>query len=226
MAKAPKASVLPKITPEPRWPVILAVLAAAALPFALPRSLSVLPPWIVASLVTVLITAAFITHNVNKPGLNQIFGYILLGVLTIAQLFSLGRLIVALPKHTEVAERLLASAAVLWVTNVIIFAIWYWRLDAGGPNERDTRAAHVRGAFLFPQMQIIAPGTNGKSIAEVEGWRPQFVDYLALSFYTGTAFSPTDVPVLTRWAKLMMMVQAAMSLTTVALLAARAVNIL
>jgi hypothetical protein len=173
-----------------------------------------------------LIVAALVTHNVNKPQLNQILGYILLGVLTIAQLFSIGRLIVALPKHTEPAGRLLASAAILWVTNVIIFANWYWRLDAGGPNARDIRAAHVRGAFLFPQMQIIAPGTDGMSIAEVEGWRPQFVDYLALAFYTGTAFSPTDVPVLTRWAKLMMMVQAAMSLTTVALLAARAVNIL
>jgi hypothetical protein len=88
------------------------------------------------------------------------------------------------------------------------------------------RAAHVSGAFLFPQMAIIAPGTDGKSMAEVEQWRPQFVDYLALSFYTATAFSPTDVPVLSRWAKLMMMVQAIMSLTTVALLAARAVNIL
>jgi hypothetical protein len=174
----------------------------------------------------VLITAAVITHYIHRPWLNQIFGFTLLGVLTIAQLFSLARLIVALPEHTEVAERLLESAGVLWVTNVIIFAIWYWRLDAGGPNARDTRIAHVRGAFLFPQMQIIAPGTDGKSIAEVEGWRPEFADYLAISFFTGTAFSPTDVPVLSRWAKLMMMVQAAMSLTTIALLAARAVNIL
>jgi hypothetical protein len=205
---------------------VLAVLAAAGLPFALPRSLSVLPQWIVASLVCVLITAAVITHYIHRPWLNQIFGFTLLGVLTIAQLFSLARLIVALPEHTEVAERLLESAGVLWVTNVIIFAIWYWRLDAGGPNARDTRIAHVRGAFLFPQMQIIAPGTDGKSIAEVEGWRPEFADYLAISFFTGTAFSPTDVPVLSRWAKLMMMVQAAMSLTTIALLAARAVNIL
>jgi hypothetical protein len=226
MAKAPGASVTRQIIPEPRWPVILAVLAAVGLPFALPRSLSVMPQWIVAALVGVLIVALVITHNVNKPQLNQIFGFTLLGVLTIAQLLSLGRLIAALPHHTEVAERLLESAGVLWVTNVIIFAVWYWRLDAGGPNARDTRVAHVRGAFLFPQMQIIAPGTDGKSIAEVEGWRPQFVDYLALSFYTATAFSPTDVPVLSRWAKLMMMVQAVMSLTTVALLAARAVNIL
>jgi len=206
--------------------VILAVVAAAGLPFALPRSLSALPPWIIASLSGVLIAAAIVTHYINRQRLNQIFGYALLGVLTTAQVVSLVRLVTALPQHTEIAKRLLESAGVLWVTNVIIFAIWYWRLDAGGPNARDSRLAHVRGAFLFPQMQLIAPGTDGKSIAEVEGWRPQFVDYLALSFYTGTAFSPTDVPVLTRWAKLMMMVQAVMSLATVALLAARAVNIL
>ncbi|MDQ2767797.1 MAG: hypothetical protein M3Y30_11645, partial [Gemmatimonadota bacterium] len=113
MAKPRKATSTQHITPEPRWPVILAVLASAGLPFALPRSLSVLPQWIVAALVAVLIIAAVITHNVNKPRMNQIFGFSLLGVLTIAQLFSLGRLIAALPHHTEVAERLLASAGVL-----------------------------------------------------------------------------------------------------------------
>lgn len=211
---------------EPRWPVILAMVAAVALPFALPRSLSVLPQWIVAVIVAVLLAAAIVTHYIHKPHLNQVFGFSLLGLITVAQLYSLGTLIAALPKHTEPASRLLESAAVLWVTNVIVFAVWYWRLDAGGPNARDTRIAHVRGAFLFPQMSIIAPGTNGKSIAEVEQWRPRFVDYLAISFYTCTAFSPTDVPVLSRWAKMMMMVQAGMSLTTVALLAGRAVNIL
>jgi hypothetical protein len=167
-----------------------------------------------------------VTHNLKKPHLNQVIGYTLLAFLTIAQLYSLVTLIVALPEHTEVAERLLESAAVLWMTNIILFAVWYWRVDAGGPNARDGRPAHVRGAFLFPQMAIVAPGTDGKSVAEVEGWRPEFVDYLALSFYTCTAFSPTDVPVLSRWAKLMMMTQAGMSLTTVALLAGRAVNIL
>ncbi len=226
MVKAPKAPDARKSTPEPRWPVILAVLAAAALPFALPRALSVLPQPLVAAFVGALVVAAIVTHFIHKPALNQVFGYALLGVLTLAQSISIVRLVTALPQHKEIAERLLESAGVLWVTNVIIFAIWYWRLNAGGPNARDGRLAHVRGAFLFPQMQLIAPGTNGKSIAEVEGWRPQFVDYLALSFYTGTAFSPTDVPVLSRWAKLMMMVQALMSLSTVALLAARAVNIL
>jgi hypothetical protein len=211
---------------EPRWPVALATLAAAALPFALPRSLSVLPQWIVALLVTVLVAAAVIAHYMRQPRMNELFGYSVLAVLTIALLYSLVTLIVALPRHVELPKRLLESAGVLWVTNVIVFAVWYWRLDAGGPNARDGRVAHLRGAFLFPQMAIVAPGADGKSVAEVEKWRPQFVDYLALSFYTCTAFSPTDVPVLSRWAKMMMMVQAVMSLTTVAVLAARAVNIL
>ena len=212
--------------PEPRWAVILAILAAAAMPFALPRSLSVLPQWIVATIVCVLMIAALVTHTIRQPRLNEFFGYAELFVLTTAQIYSLVTLIGALPQHLEVAKRLLESVGVLWVTNVIIFALWYWRVDAGGPNARDSRAAHVDGAFLFPQMAMIAPGTNGKSIAEVENWRPQFVDYLALSFYTATAFSPTDVPVLSRWAKMMMMVQAITSLATVGLLAARAVNIL
>jgi hypothetical protein len=226
MAASAKTHTARDIRPEPRWAVILAVLAAAAMPFALPRSLSVLPQWIVATIVCALMIAAVVTHNIHQPRLNEFFGYCVLIVLTLAQLYSLVMLIVALPKHVEIAQRLLESAAVLWVTNVIIFATWYWRVDAGGPNARDDRPAHVRGAFLFPQMAIIAPGTDGKSLAEVDGWRPHFVDYLALSFYTATAFSPTDVAVLSRWAKLMMMVQAIMSLTTVALLAARAVNIL
>ena len=107
-----------------------------------------------------------------------------------------------------------------------MFAAWYWRLDAGGPNARDDRKAHVRGAFLFPQMAIVAPASGGRSVAEAEGWQPGFVDYLALSLYTCTAFSPTDVPVLSRWAQLMMIIQAVLSLGTVVLLAARAVNIL
>jgi hypothetical protein len=225
MAASTKTQSTRETKPEPRWAVILAILAAAAMPFALPRSLSLVPQWIVATIVCALMLGAIVTHSVHQRRLNDFFGYSELVVLTIAQVYSLGTLIVALPQHAEVAKRLLESAAVLWVTNVIIFAMWYWRVDAGGPNARDRRVAHTSGAFLFPQMAIVAPGTDGKSFAEVEGWRPQFVDYLALSFYTATAFSPTDVPVLSRWAKMMMMLQAILSLSTVVLLAGRAVNI-
>jgi hypothetical protein len=215
-----------QIESEPRWPAALGIFAAAFLPFALPHQLRLLPPWMLAILVILLVLAAVLARHRRKVVLNEWLGYAIVGVLTIAMLYGLGRLLYALPHHAVIAERLLESAAVLWVTNVIVFACWYWRLDAGGPNARDSKVAHICGAFLFPQMTTPSPDGSGVSIAKAEGWRPGFVDYLALSFYTCTAFSPTDVPVVSRWAKLMMMVQAVISFTTVALLAARAVNIL
>jgi hypothetical protein len=174
----------------------------------------------------ILLTGAVLAHRQRRQKLNEILSYANLGLLTLELLYSLATLVLALPRHAQPAPKLLESAAVLWIANVILFAAWYWRIDAGGPNARDGRDAHLRGAFLFPQMAVMAPGAGGRSVAEVEGWRPGFIDYLALSFYTCTAFSPTDVPVLSRWAKLMMMVQAGISLGTVLLLAARAVNIL
>lgn len=211
---------------EPRWPAALAVSAAAFLPFALPRSLSLAPPWALVPANLILLAGAILAHRHNRQKLNERLSYANLGLLTLEMLYSLGTLVLALPRHAELPSRLLESAAVIWVANVIVFAAWYWRLDAGGPSARDQHDAHTRGAFLFPQMAVMAPGTDGLSVAEAEGWRPGFIDYLALSFYTCTAFSPTDVPVLSRWAKLIMMVQAIISFGTVLLLAARAVNIL
>jgi uncharacterized membrane protein len=118
---------------------------------------------------------------------------------------------------------LLRSAAALWVANILVFASWYWRLDAGGPRARELRGVHSDGAFLFPQMTL---SPQAKLDMGEQDWSPGFVDYLFLAFNTSTAFSPTDCPVLTRWAKLLMMVQSLISLATVVLLAARAVNIL
>jgi hypothetical protein len=132
-------------------------------------------------------------------------------------LLSLARLIIGMADHTESPRMLLLSAALLWISNILVFACWYWRLDAGGPNARDRRETHEDGAFLFPQMTM-----DG----DHENWTPGFVDYLFLAFNTSTAFSPTDAPVLSKWAKIMMMLQASISLATLALLAARAVNIL
>jgi hypothetical protein len=106
--------------------------------------------------------------------------------------------------------------------NILVFALWYWRLDAGGPNHRDRRAGHPEGAFLFPQMA----SDEAKTASGQPLWSPNFIDYLFLAFNTSTALSPTDVPVLSRWAKLLMMMQALISLTVIVLLAARAVNIL
>lgn len=214
------------LKPEPRWPAAIALLAAAALPLALPRSLTLAPALILVSTNVVLLTGAILAHRHDRIKLTDTFSYANLGVLTLSMLYSLATLVLGLLQHAESAPMLLRSATILWFANVIVFAAWYWRLDAGGPHARDGRKAHMEGAFLFPQMAVDAPGRKGISLAEAEGWRPGFIDYLALSFYTATAFSPTDVLVLTRWAKLMMMLQALMAFGTVILLTARAVNLL
>jgi hypothetical protein len=214
------------LTGEPRWPAALALLAAAFMPWALPRALTLAPTWVLVPANIVLLAGAILAHRHKRINLTDTFSYANLGLLTLSMLYSLAMLVIGLPRHAEKAPRLLESAAVLWVVNVIVFAAWYWRLDAGGPHARDGRKAHMEGAFLFPQMSVDAPGRKGVSLAEAEGWRPGFIDYLALSFYTATAFSPTDVLVFTRWAKLMMMVQALISFGTVILLTARAVNML
>jgi hypothetical protein len=214
---------------EPRWPAVLAVLAAGGLYVALPDALSLGPPWLVLAMVTALVVPTVVAHRTGRHRLNEWLGHAIAGVLTIALLWSIGALIVALPAHTEPPVVLLRTAAVLWATTVVVFASWYWRLDAGGPNARDSRRrrneAHTRGAFLFPQMAIDPALVRTHCDVETH-WHPEFIDYLFLAFTTSTAFSPTDVPVLSRWAKVLMMLQAGMSLATIALLAARAVNIL
>jgi uncharacterized membrane protein len=155
--------------------------------------------------------------------LNRLLGIVTSAIVTLDMIWSLGLLIAALPKHRETPVALLQSAAALWIANILVFASWYWRLDGGGPSARERRGVHTDGAFLFPQMTL-TPETK-RTMGE-ETWNPGFVDYLFLAFNTSTAFSPTDVPVLSRWAKVLMMVQSLISLATIALLAARAVNIL
>jgi hypothetical protein len=200
---------------EPRWPVIVAMVAIVALRFALPHALSVGPDWAMAPVVASLLVPIALFHHYgwNRP--NQILGYLLLIIITSDMITSLALLITRLPSHRDTPRDLLVAAVGLWSSNVLVFACWYWRLDGGGPNARDRRKSHDSGAFLFPQMQF-----------RMHDWKPGFVDYLFLAFNTSTAFSPTDVPVLSRWAKVMMMVQSSISLGTVVILAARAVNIL
>jgi len=209
---------------EPRWPALVALLGAGALYAALPSSLIVGGPrWLLLASVLVLLIPAEITHHRGDHLLNQVFGYILNGVVTVAMIASLALLIDALPEHKVNPRELLRSAAALWLTNIIIFASWYWRLDAGGPHERARTPGHTDGAFLFPQMTM---DPAAKTAAGEHEWEPNFIDYLFLAFNTSTALSPTDVPVLSRWAKLLMMTQALISLVVIVLLAARAVNIL
>jgi hypothetical protein len=216
--RSPAADPPEPRTTEPRWPAVLALLATGGLHFVIPAPLRFGQDWLLLVVVAVLLIPTVVAHRAGKMLLNRVLSHTVAGAVTAWMVWSLGLLIVRLPRHLDPPQALLRAAAALWVANILVFASWYWRLDAGGPNQRDLKDSHDEGAFLFPQM--ITPWESDKN------WRPGFVDYLFLAFNTSTAFSPTDVPVLSRWAKLMMMVQALISLATVALLAARAVNIL
>jgi hypothetical protein len=209
--------------PEPRRPALVAVLAVGGLYTALPSYLTIGPRWLFLVVVVALLVPTVLSHVKDHHLLNRVFGFIMTGVVTLGMVISVIFLISALPAHKETPTELLLSAASLWLTNILVFALWYWRLDAGGPHGRDMRFGHPDGAFLFPQMTMTP---DAKMEAGECGWSPNFVDYLFLAFNTSTAFSPTDVPVLARWAKLLMMLQSLISLTVLALLAARAVNIL
>ena len=209
--------------PEPRWPAFIAVLAVGLLYTALPAALSPGSRWLILSVILALLIPTVITHHTGRSRLNAILGLAVSVALTLGLIISLSLLIRALLAHKPPPERLLASAASLWAANILVFALWYWRLDAGGPHQRDKRARHSNGDFLFPQMMM-----SEKALKEVgqQGWSPNFFDYLFLAFNTNTAFSPTDTAALTRLAKFLMMLQSALSLLIIVLLAARAVNIL
>ena len=215
-------STNPCPNPEARWPAVLALFAIVGLRVALPSSLAAGPSWVPLALVTVLVIPTIVAWRMQRYHLNKWLGFVITAIVTLDVAWSLSLLIASLPAHTLPPTDLLRSSAILWTSNILIFASWYWRLDAGGPNARDRRAVHGEGAFLFPQMTLDASDPDSPA----NGWTPGFVDYLFLAFNTSTAFSPTDVPVLSRWAKVLMMVQALISLATIALLAARAVNIL
>jgi hypothetical protein len=215
-------STNPRPNQEARWPAVLALFAIVGLRIALPRSLAASPAWVPLVAVTILVIPTVLARKMRRHQLNRWLGFVITGIVTLDTVWSLTLLVASLPTHRLTPTILLRSSAVLWVSNILVFASWYWRLDAGGPNARDRRAVHGEGSFLFPQMTLDASDPDSPA----NGWSPGFIDYLFLAFNTSTAFSPTDVPVLSRWAKLLMMLQACISLATIALLAARAVNIL
>jgi hypothetical protein len=199
------------------------LLAVGGLRLALPEALSAGPGWLLLAVVGVLLIPIVWARQQGLDTLNKVLGYIVTGIVTADMIWSLYLLVAALPSHREAPQDLLRSAAALWITNILVFASWYWRLDAGGPRARELRGVHTDGAFLFPQMTL---DQHVKRTMGEQCWSPNFVDYLFLAFNTSTAFSPTDSPVLSRWAKILMMLQSLVSFATVALLAARAVNIL
>ncbi len=208
---------------EPRWPAFVAVAAVAGLSLALSPGLSIGSPWLFPALVGFLLVPTIFSHRTGRHHLDRLLGFTVTTVVTVELVASVIRLVSALPSQRESPTALLRSAASIWTANILVFALWYWRLDAGGPHNRETQAGHAAGAFLFPQMTMLP---EARIAAGQANWSPDFVDYLFLAFNTSTAFSPTDTPALARWGKLLMMLQSVISLTVLALLAARAVNIL
>ena len=209
---------------EPRWPALLAVLAAMGLQLILPNNLlqglgnRALIPSLEGVLLLVLLIANPGRISKEESRL-RIVGIALIALITVANVVSLIELIHALlyPTGGHAGGRSLVYASVpIWLTNVIVFGLWYWELDRGGPATRQ-QPQHRQPDFLFPQMST--PGS-------APGWTPDFLDYLYTSFTNATAFSPTDTMPLTAWAKLLMMLQSLASLVTVAVVVSRAVNIL
>jgi hypothetical protein len=209
--------------PEPRGQAVLAFLAICAIYLALPRDLVVGPIWLLPTLIVVLLVPTVVSHRVGKQSLNRTLGFVINGITTLALIGSVILLVRALPGHRESPMRLLRSGGLLWLTNVIVFALWYWRLDGGGPTLRQQEKKFGSKSFLFPQMQIPHDERGQFACAR---WRPRFVDYLFVAFTQSSTFGPTDSPLLARWAKILAMVQILISLTIVVLLISQAVGIL
>jgi len=211
---------------ESRIAATLAVLAIVGVQVAplkqlWPQPVWLWPVWVLPALEVLLLGVLVVANpfRLNREERWLRSGSLLLiGLLSLATAIAAGRLVFELT-HEPIGDpaELLASGGAVWLTNVVVFGLWYWEFDRGGPAAR----AHARKPlpdFLFVQMQ-------SPELAEKE-WEPQFFDYLYLSFTNATAFSPTDVMPMSRWAKAMMMVQSAISLVLVVLVIARAINVL
>lgn len=206
---------------EQRWPVLLVVLLVIALQYALPRnlSLSIQLPICYLEAALLLVLLAFNPRRISSyVPTTRILGIVLIAIMTLSNSASAIKLINAIiTQGVTNARSLLMFGGSIWLTNVVVFGLWYWELDRGGPGKR-AEAVHPFPDFIFPQMSdpLYAPNT----------WHPNFFDYLYTSFTNASAFSPTDVMPLTRWAKMLMLVQSMTALLMVGLVFARAVNIL
>jgi hypothetical protein len=206
---------------EPFWEAQLAVLVTIVLYVVLPSRLTVGPRWLVPSLEGVLLLGLVIStpyrHHTQAPARRRL-SIGLIAVVTAANFAAEGLLINNLLKGGGSGGReLVLSAAGIWFTNVVVFGLWFWEVDRGGPHMRTAPKAGAPD-FLFPQMSA------EESLRR--GWRPAFLDYLYVAFTNASAFSPTDAMPLTVRIKTLMLVESIASFLTVGLVAARAVNIL
>jgi hypothetical protein len=211
-------------SPESRWPVLIALIAVIGLQLGIPKVFAVVPRWPLIGLEVLLVVVLVWINPVrltNATRYGRWASLILLSAITIDNTLSAVMLDARIVSG-EISNDpsvLLGSGAAIFVTNIIAFGIWYWELDRGGPFARHV-GERLYPDFMFPQMD---PDTA--KLAK-PGWRPTFVDYLYVSLTNAMAFSPTDTMPLARWAKMMMAVQSLVAVSTVALVIARAVNVL
>ena len=208
---------------ERRWQVAASTAVAIGLQVAVPGRLAVLRPvWILPALQGILLLTLFMAnpHRINRESrVLRILGLTLAALISFANAWSLVSLATGLVRGTEGenAGPLLVTGGAIWLTNVIVFGLWYWEFDRGGP------VARALGTHPYPDFQFVQ--MTSPELAPPD-WEPAFADYLYLAFTNASAFSPTDVMPLSRWAKLAMALQSVISIVTVALIVARAVNIL
>jgi uncharacterized membrane protein len=214
----------PPASPEPFWPAQLTILTAIGLQLALPERLTVGPSWLIPALEGALLLGMFFASpkqlEYEHPRRRRV-ALGLTALVSAANVYSLAALTHYLLHHNSSLKgegrELIVSGMLIWLTNFLIFALWYWEMDRGGPGKR--AAGHDQTPdFLFPQMS--------DDRIEPRDWRPRFIDYLYVSLTNATAFSPTDTMPLSSAAKSTMGVQALVSLVTIGLIVSRAVNIL
>jgi uncharacterized membrane protein len=207
---------------EHRWPVAVAIAFAIVLQFVTPQELAFDPRWLLPAVEAAILLSLMIANPFRidrESTVLRTLNIALVAVATLAVIWSTGRLVSVLVNGggKDNPGGILIEGAIIWLTNVIVFAVWYWLLDRGGPAAR-ANARRIQPDFLFPQMTMPEMTHNE--------WRPVFVDYLYLAFTNSTAFSPTDTMPLVHWAKLAMLVQSCVSFLIVVLVIARAVNAL
>jgi hypothetical protein len=179
--------------PELRWQALLALVAIGGIYLALPSWFIVGPVWLLPALIAVLLVPTIMTHRMGRHSLNHVLGIVINAIITLALIGSVALLVRTLPGQKQAPLfPLLVSGAELWITNVLVFALWYWRLDGGGPTMRNKRREFGSRSFIFPQMQI---EKIERGLFSVEAWRPGFVDYLFIAFTQSSTFGPTDAPV-------------------------------
>jgi hypothetical protein len=202
------------------WPALVSIALVGVVAMVLGQNLGLVPLFFSAGLLVVLLSLVGVLfvearRARRRVPLMRMLGQTAAAIASLELAVAVVSVAVQLREPDFTAGELLRYAASLWIMNILIFAVWYWEMDTGGPHARHAMACYTSQDFVFPQRQI----------REHDDWQPGFIVYLFLAFTTSTAFSPTDTLVLSDRARLLMMAQSAISLITLALLAARAVSL-